>query len=86
MKYEITLLVAEEAEVEPIKKLLESLNGKVVEEQKWGKKQLSYPIKKNMDAYYFTWSLEMEPKKMAEFKRGLNFNESLLRYLLLKVD
>jgi small subunit ribosomal protein S6 len=86
MKYELTFLLPEEAEVESIKKLLTSLDGKVTEEQKWGKRQLAYPIQKQMEAFYFTWMLDMPPQQMAELKRQLNFNEKLLRYLLLKVE
>jgi ribosomal protein S6 len=56
-KYEFTFLLPEEAEVEPIKTLVESLSGKISEEQKWGKRQLSYPIQKKYQAFYFTWML-----------------------------
>lgn len=85
-KYEFTFLLPDETEVEQIKTLLESLKGRITEETKWGKRQLSYPMKKQNTAFYFTWMIEVEPKQMAEFKKKLNFNETLLRYLLLKVE
>ena len=85
-KYELTLLTASEVEVESVRKLLEIVQGKVTDELKWGRRQLSYPINKLLDAYYFTWMIEIEAKQMAAFKKSLNYNESLLRYLLLKVD
>jgi small subunit ribosomal protein S6 len=85
-KYEFTFLLPDEKEVENIKQLLESLEGKVVEEQKWGKKLLVYPINKQTSAHFTTWQIEMKPSKLTEFKKKLNFNETLLRYLLLKVE
>ncbi|MEO6508848.1 MAG: 30S ribosomal protein S6 [Patescibacteria group bacterium] len=85
-KYEFTFLLPDEAEVEPIRTLIQSLEGKITEEQKWGKRQLSYPMKKLYQAFYFTWMLEIAPKQLAELKKKLNFNEKLLRYLLLKVE
>jgi len=85
-KYELTFLLPEEAEAETIKTLIESLQGKISEEQKWGKRLLAYPIDKQMNGYYCTWFIEMEAKAMAELKKKLSFNEKLLRYLLLKVE
>ena len=85
-KYELTFLLPDETEVEALKTLLESLNGKITEEQKWGKRQLAYPMKKQFTAMYFTWMFDMDPKKLTELKKKLNFNETLYRYLLLKVE
>ncbi len=85
-KYEFTFLLPDEAEVEPIRALLESLKGKISDEQKWGKRSLAYPINKLMSAYYITWMLEIEPKQLSELKKKLNFNEKLMRYLLLKIE
>jgi small subunit ribosomal protein S6 len=85
-KYEFTFLLPDEAEVEPIKTLVESLSGKISDEQKWGKRQLAYPMKKQFQAFYFTWMLDIAPKQLTELKKKLNFNEKLYRYLLLKVQ
>lgn len=84
--YELTFLLNEEAELKSIKELLESLEGKIVSEQSLGEKPLAYPIKKQNQAKYFTWKIQIKPNKLAEFKKKLNYNEKLLRYLLLKVE
>lgn len=85
MKYELTLLLPEEAEIKEIKELVTSLKGKVEKEEKWGKRSLVYPIKKNTSAYYFCFSLEIDQRNISELKKKLNFNEKLIRYLLLKM-
>jgi small subunit ribosomal protein S6 len=83
MTYDLTLLLNEESELETIKKLVETLSGKILEEEKWGKKTLAYPIKKTRTAEFYHWKLEMTAKNVTELRKKLNFNEKLLRYLLL---
>ncbi len=82
-QYEFTFLLNEEKELENLKKLISSLEGKIKKEDKWGEKQLAYPIKKQMTAVFYNWQFSMNPEKVAELKRKLNFNEKLIRYLLL---
>jgi small subunit ribosomal protein S6 len=85
-KYELTLLLEKEDDVKTIKTLIQSLEGKISQENKWGKKNLAYPIKKQTNAYFFHWILEMPIKNVTEMRKKLNFNEQILRYLLLKID
>ena len=85
-KYELTLLLPEESEAKKIKDLISELKGKIGKEDAWGKRNLAYPIKKNNSAYYFHWLIEIDQNKVNELKKKLNFNEKLLRFLLLKVS
>lgn len=86
MKYELTFLLNEEPELINLKKLIESLSGHILKEETWGKKTLAYPIKKQRNAVYYFWEFEMQNKMIKELRKKLNFNEKLLRYLLLVVD
>ena len=83
MKYELTFLTKEEAELKNIKELIESFKGKVTREEKWGEKTLAYSIKKNHTALFYNFQLEIDKKNIAELKKKLNFNDKILRYLLL---
>ncbi|MBI4225992.1 30S ribosomal protein S6 [Candidatus Roizmanbacteria bacterium] len=85
-KYELTLLLPEESEVKNIKELVISLKAIIEKEESWGKKSLAYPIKKNLAAYYFNWFLNIDQKIISDLKKKLNFNEKLIRYLLLKQE
>lgn len=85
-KYNLTFLLNEEADLGTIKKLIESLSGKILEEETWGKKTLAYPIKKTGAANFYSWTLEIDEKDVSELRKKLNFNEKLLRYLLLAAD
>lgn len=83
MKYDLVFLLNEEAELSNLKKLIESLTGTILEEQAWGKKTLAYPVKKTKSANYYFWKIQMDKKNIAELRKKLNFDQKLLRYLLL---
>lgn len=85
-QYEITFLLVEEEELANIKKLFDSFKAIITSETAWGKKTLAYPINKNLAAYYFNCKFDIVPNSVVELKRKLNFDEKLLRYLLLKSE
>ena len=84
--YELTFLLNDEEEVKKIKELIQTLQGKILEETKWEKKSLAYPIKKNTLADFYIWNLEIDESKVNELKKKLDFNEKIIRYLLLKIS
>lgn len=83
MKYELTFLLNEEKELSVLKELLKSLDAKLVSETAWGKKNLVYPIKKQFTASFYHWVIEISKKQVTELRKKLNYNEKLIRYLLL---
>lgn len=83
MIYELTFLLNEETELPNLKKLVSDHNGKITKEENLGKKSLAYPIKKNHSANFYCWTFEMDNKQVTEFRKKLNFNDKLIRYLLL---
>lgn len=85
-QYELTFLLNEEAELKNLKALITSLEGKVTKEDKWGERELAYPIKKNSSAVYYNWQLSIDEGKINEFKKKLNFTDKMIRYLLLKAE
>jgi len=85
-KYEFTFLLNDEEELKSIKSLIASLEGKIEKEEDWGKKTLSFSIKKNFTAHFYDWIIDMKKSNMKEFKKKLNFNEKIIRYLILSID
>ena len=83
-KYELTVMVRNEGDIENVKTLLETYKGKITEEKKWGKRELAYPVKKETSAYYFTYQMEVGGSEISDFKKKMNFDDKVLRYLLLK--
>ena len=92
-KYEIMFIVKatmESANVkkcaETYKKLISDLKGKVVEYKELGSKKLAYPIKKELNGYYFVMQVEADKDIIHEFDRKIHLDENVLRYLIIRLD
>jgi len=66
-------------------KTISELEGTIVYKESWGLKNLSYPIKNNKKAFYQYMNIEMSNEKIEEMNSKLNLNESIIRYLSIKV-
>jgi small subunit ribosomal protein S6 len=49
----------------------------------WGRRQLTYPIRKRTAGYYVVAQFRAEPKALPEYERLLKLDEELLRYLVV---
>ena len=61
-------------------------SGVVAEVQKWGKKRLAYEIKKKREGVYVLCRFTATPAAMQELDRILKITETVLRYLLVRVE
>lgn len=84
--YELTFLLKKSEDNEIIKNLIASEEGKIIKEEKWGEKILAYPIKKNKTAFFYNFLIEISREKVNNLRKKLNFNDKILRYLLLISD
>lgn len=74
-----------ETAIENHKKNISELNGKIVYNESWGLKNLSYPIKNNKKAFYEYMNIEIPNDKITEMNSKLNLDENIIRYLSIKV-
>jgi small subunit ribosomal protein S6 len=66
--------------------VIEQLGGKVLKNEYWGVKSLSYRMKKNRKAHFTLLNIEAPPAALAEVERQERLNEEILRYLTIRVD
>lgn len=92
-KYEMMFIVKTtmesenvKATAESIKKLVTDLKGNVVEYKELGEKKLAYPIKKELNGYYFLMQFEANKEVEAELNRKAGLDENVLRHLIIKLD
>ncbi|WP_028474372.1 30S ribosomal protein S6 [Nocardioides alkalitolerans] len=52
----------------------------------WGRRRLSYEIKKHAEGIYAVVNLQAEPATVKEFDRQLTLNESILRTKVIRPD
>lgn len=60
--------------------------GELIRTEPWGKKRLAYRIQKFDEGYYTLLFYEAEPSVVHELERRIRLNESLIRFLTVKVD
>jgi small subunit ribosomal protein S6 len=91
--YETGLLIApnlsEEDTEQVITQLAEVISqraGKLVKQERWGKRRLAYPIKRFGEAFYVFLHYEGNPDIPLELERRFKQSDTVLRYLTLQKD
>ena len=69
-----------------ISKFISKNGGEVVETDEWGMRQLAYPIRNRNNGYYVNLYFTSSPDLPAKIERTLRIEESVLRFLILKLD
>lgn len=84
--YDLVIITRDEKaeQMDAVKGMITGFDGKVTAEKKWGKKKFAYPIKKEGTGYYQSWTVSLGAPHIASFKRKLDLDENVLRYLLIK--
>ena len=65
-----------------IKSTIEKNGGKVVSEDKMGRKRLAYNIQKFRDSFMTDIVFEIEPDKLVELRRVFKLNEDIIRFMI----
>ncbi len=69
-----------------INELINKNEGSLKEMREWGRLKLGYPIRKCREGIYYLYYFNMKPNLMDRFKAALRLNESILRFLIIKLD
>ena len=60
--------------------------GQVTRIDRWGRRKLAYEIDKQREGYYVLMESQIEPAALKELERNLNLSQSILRYLVVRVE
>ena len=92
-KYEMMFIVKTTIDEEAVKKTFEdtksiitSMKGEITDSKDLGQKKLAYPIKKELNGYYFVMQLESSKEAVAELDRKTALDENVIRHLIVKLD
>lgn len=69
-----------------IKTLIEKDGGTVTEIEGWGRRRLAYPIRKKTEGFYVLLEIEGSGQEIAELERRFRVNDTVLRYMTVRVD
>ena len=91
-KFEAVILTSPElsnqnlkSEIDKFKSQISKNDGKIINEEDWGLRDLSYSISKFKKAFYHFFQIEISGHKLDSIKNDLNQSDTLLRYLFIKV-
>ncbi|MCD4750205.1 MAG: 30S ribosomal protein S6 [Thermoanaerobaculales bacterium] len=76
----------ETAVFERLEKIITDADGKVVEKDTWGRRQLAYPIRKKHHGVYHFWKFESDGQVMTNLNFELRTNDAVMRSLILNLD
>ncbi|MCA9972721.1 MAG: 30S ribosomal protein S6 [Anaerolineales bacterium] len=93
--YEVTIIVQPELEEQARNELLERVQGWLAPEaataeamtvDHWGMRELAYPIQNMTRGYYVYYEVAIDPARVREIERNLQFAEAILRYLFIRKE
>lgn len=69
-----------------LSKIVQDNNGKVVNTEFWGLRQLAYRINKNRKGHYVMLQLDAPAAAKDELERNMRLHEDVLRFMTLKIE
>jgi len=69
-----------------VRQVIESMGGKTLKLDNWGKRKLAYEIKKQLKGIYMYWQFLATAGVVEEIERNLRMLDSVIRYYTVKVD
>ena len=66
--------------------LISDSSGKIVDNEDWGLRDLSYKIDNFSKAFYNFFQIEIDGNKIENIKKTINQNENFIRHIFVKVD
>ena len=91
-KFEVVLILNPELatnslnkEIDNFKSKLVSNSAKIINEEDWGLRDLSYSINKFKKAFYKFFQIETSNSIVKDLSKELNQSENLIRYIFIKV-
>lgn len=92
-QYETAFLISPKLEEEETSKVIAQMadviskgKGKMIKEDRWGKRKLAYPIEKFEEAFYVFFHYEGKPDIPFELERRFKQTESILRFMTVREE
>jgi small subunit ribosomal protein S6 len=68
-----------------LQEVLVTLGGEVVSSEDWGRRRLVFELRKQREGHYLLLQVRAAPPAIREYERQLKLNESVLRFLTMRV-
>ncbi len=71
---------------ESIEKMIADEGGSIVKTEAMGRRKLAYPINKKTEGHYTLFEIEGSGQEIAELERRMRVNDTIIRYMTVRVD
>ena len=91
-QYEIAVLYHPDLEIDlekaedKVKKIITDAGGKITNTDNWGRRKLTYPIKKQEFAVYAFYTVDMPAEGVKKVEQTFNITDEIIRFLITKPD
>ncbi|MBF0622783.1 MAG: 30S ribosomal protein S6 [Magnetococcales bacterium] len=81
-------LTTEQVDVvaERVEKIIQDTGGRILRVEKWGRRTLAYPVKKNGNGYYIYKVIEGAGPLISTLEARLVIDEDILKFMNVRVD
>ena len=69
-----------------LKKIINEKSGKIINDEDWGLRDLSYKKDHYSKAFYYFYQIEIQGDKIESIKKLLNQDENFIRHLFVRVE
>jgi len=93
--YEVTVVIQPQLDETERNQAIERLSNLLVPGSKedgaltvhhWGVRQLAYTIRKFQEGYYVLYEAQIDPTRIRDIERSMQYNEDVLRYLVVRKE
>jgi small subunit ribosomal protein S6 len=72
--------------IDKLKGIIESMGGRLIREEDWGRRRLSYPVRKLMYGQYILFDFMGSPELLNELERNIRIDEHFSKYMTQLLD
>jgi small subunit ribosomal protein S6 len=71
--------------IDRMRRLIEGMEGQVVELQDWGMRDLAYPVRKQPRGIYVLAQYTARPEVVKELERSMKLSDEILRFISVRI-
>lgn len=75
-----------ESLVEKTKQVITQNGGVIITADKWGKRKLAYPIKKQREGFYLYLKFECPPPLIKSLEHFFRINDTIIRHIIVRLS
>ncbi len=94
-EYEVTVIFQTKLDDEARSTLIERVSGWLTHgdtdgdkpvQNVWGQRRLAYPIRKHAEGYYILFDAKLDPERLKDIERNMQYVEDILRYMIVRKE